>query len=243
VEPSAGDGAFVRPLLARGEQVKAFDIDPRHPKVRLRDFLKEGMPEVQGAVVVGNPPFGKRAKLAVSFFNIAAESARVIAFVVPVQFQKWSVQSKLNFDFALVSETKLPEDAFLVDGRPYSVRCVFQVWVRRVDAAKDLRLKSKPVTTHRDFQTFQYNNTPAAMKVFRNSFDFAVPRQGYQDYSRRETTAKACEKTKQWLLFKARDAKVLARLRRMDFDALSKRNTTVPGFGKADVVLCYTGAI
>ena len=83
-------------------------------------------------------------------------------------------------------------------------------------------------------------HTPGALKVFDHDFDFAVPRQGYQDYSRRETSADRCERTKQWILFKAGTAAVLDRLLGMDFAALSQNNTITPGFGKADVVKEYT---
>ena len=46
---------------------------------------------------------------------------------------------------------------------------------------------------------------PKALKVFQHGFDFAVPRQGYEDYTRREFNARRLEKNKQWALFKARD--------------------------------------
>ena len=50
-----------------------------------------------------------------------------------------------------------------------------------------------------------------------------MPRQGYHDYSRRETSADRCERTKQWILFKAGTPAVLDRLLSMDFAALSQK--------------------
>lgn len=241
VEPSAGDGAFYKPMLERYANVKGYDLEPRCVGVEQADFLTT---DVQGDVYVGNPPFGKRSKLAIDFVNRAALNASVIAFIIPVQFRKWSVQSRIDPNLTLISDELLPEDAFRVDGKPYAVRCCFQIWVRKgLTDAQDIRLKAAPIITHPDFEMYQYNNTPAALKTFDNEFDFAVPRQGYQDYTRRETDKDKCEKTKQWIMFKAKDKKVLNKLRGLDFASLAKRNTTILGFGKADVISMYMGEV
>ena len=245
VEPSAGDGAFFLPLKKefKGERfvVEGYDLDPRCEGVVKADFLTAG---VEADIFVGNPPFGNRSSLAIDFVNEAAKSAYVLAFIVPVQFRKWSVQNKIDNDFSLVTDELLPEDAFRVDGKPYKVRCCFQVWVRRgYTTAQDIRIAQAPDISHPDFDMFQYNNTPQALKIFDNSFDFAVPRQGYQDYNRKEIDATKCEKNKQWLLFKARNKTTLNKLKSLDFEKLAKRNTTTPGFGKADVVALYKGEL
>ena len=87
---------------------------------------------------------------------------------------------------------------------------------------------------------WQYNNTEQARKVFDNPFDFAVPRQGYENYTRRETRRQDCELKKQWILFKSdKGTTVQKRLWNMDFETLSHNNTITPGFGKADVVSAY----
>ena len=87
---------------------------------------------------------------------------------------------------------------------------------------------------------WQYNNTPDALKVFQNPFDFAVPCQGWQDYSRRETDEKQCEKSKQWILLKAKNPTVLAQLMKIDYGHLAQEcATAVPGFRKGDLVKAY----
>ena len=103
----------------------------------------------------------------------------------------------------------------------------------------NLRLTDPPAIQHDDFEMWQYNNTQEARKVFSNNFDFAVIRQGYNDYSRRETSPSKCELNKQWILFKARNREVLKTLKHIDFTELSQNNTITPGFGKADVVKEY----
>ena len=86
---------------------------------------------------------------------------------------------------------------------------------------------------------WQYNNTKQALSIFKNKFDFAVPRQGYADYTRRETKSSLCELTTQWILFRANNTKALTNLKKLDFQKLAMLNTSVPGFGKADVVQFY----
>ena len=233
LEPSAGSGSFVRPILDR--QVVAVDILPQANFILQQDFLLSGL---TADVVIGNPPFGKRSKLAVEFVNRAASFANYIAFILPVQFRKYGTQKLLHPSLSLIHDELLPADSFLFEGKPYSVRCCFQVWSTR-PSLTDLRLKAPLPTSHPDFQMWLYNNVPAAVSVFDNDFDFAVPRQGYQDYTLRACLDE-CVLSKQWLLFKASNTTVLHRLLNLDFQALSLLNTSTPGFGKADVVALYS---
>lgn len=133
IEPSAGDGAFVGPLLDAGRKVRAIDIDPRSPGIARGDFLDDD--SVFGGthpavVVVGNPPFGRNASLAVRFFNRAARHADEIAFIVPRTFRKASVQRRLHRRFHLTSDSQVGKNAFLRHGRPHDVPCAWQVWTR-----------------------------------------------------------------------------------------------------------------
>lgn len=233
LEPSAGDGSFVRPLLDRS--VLAVDIFPQADFIQKQDFL---LSELNADVVIGNPPFGKRAKLAVDFINRAASFASYIAFILPVQFRKFGTQKLLHPSLSLIHDELLPADSFLFEGKSYSVRCCFQVWTTRPSSI-DMRLKAPLPIAHPDFQMWLYNNVPAAVSVFDNDFDFAVPRQGYQDYSLRACLDE-CVLSKQWLLFKASNPVVLQRLLDLDFEKLSQLNTSTPGFGKADVVAEYS---
>jgi len=135
VEPSAGTGAFVRPLLDMSRKVRAVDINPQcRGVVKKGDFL---MPhrlfagEHSGIVVIGNPPFGKNASTAVRFFNCAARHSDEIAFIVPRTFRKLSLQNRLNPYFHLSDDEDVPDNAFIKDGKPHDVPCAWQVWTRR----------------------------------------------------------------------------------------------------------------
>jgi hypothetical protein len=241
IEPSAGNGSFYN-LLPENRRI-GIDLVPAAKEIIKADFLswRPNIYNRNNSVVVGNPPFGNRSNLAINFFNHSAEMASVIAFIVPNQFQKYSVHSKLNKRFSLIKNIQLPEEAFYTpDNKSFSLRSVFQIWTDDEVNFINKRILIPPPINHPDFEMYQYNNTPEALKVFKKNWDFAVPRQGYEDYSRREKDEKKCEKNKQWILFKPKNSNIYKRLWNMDFFSLAKRNTVVYGFGKADVVSEYT---
>ncbi|MBI2446608.1 MAG: SAM-dependent methyltransferase [Parcubacteria group bacterium] len=240
VEPSAGSGSFLN--LLNPKKRLGLDIEPRGKNIRKQNFLEwqyDGRGK-NNVVIIGNPPFGRRAKLAIKFFNKSAEFAHTIGFIVPVQFKKYSVHSKLDSSFKLIAEKFLPENSFVTEnGNDFDVNCVFQIWTKKDTMLRNKRILSAPPIKHPNFEIYQYNNTKEALKVFQHGFDFAVPRQGYEDYTRREFNAQRLEKNKQWVLFKARDEETKKNLIKLDFTKLAQKNTVVPGFGKADVVEEY----
>ncbi len=247
IEPGAGDGVFYD-LFPSGKRNRVgVDIAPRRKEFIKRNFLTWDYNSThfsrRNVVVVGNPPFGLRADMAVKFFNKAAEMADTIAFIVPVIFRKHFVHKALSEDFRWVYGTGLPRDAFWTDKRTvYSVNTEFQIWTRINSAHKNLRLFVPPPISHDDFIMHQYNNTRSMLKVFDEEFDFAVPCQGWQNYSRRETNPAKCEKNKQWMLFAPANDEAHARLHdEIDYGVLAQKNTTcIPGFRKGDIVQEYS---
>lgn len=138
VEPSAGAGAFVM-----NPDVIAMDIDPKAHGIVTRDFLTWTPPPGE-YTVFGNPPFGRQSVLARKFIKHAATFASVIGFILPRSFSKPSMQRAFPLNFHLVSERELGKDSFLVNGEPYDVPCVFQVWVksdteRSANSAEDVQ--------------------------------------------------------------------------------------------------------
>lgn len=250
LEPSAGDGAFLRAIEkvdpARKLLVFGCDIDPKRDDILKRDFLSDSiadhLPTGKVVVSVGNPPFGRKGKLASAFINKAFEYSQVVCFVLPIQFNKYSGHNQVVPQAKLVFNEPLPDGCFVFNGKPYSVRSCFQVWTTRETQMPDLRIRQSPRTKHPDFEMYQYNCTEEAAKFFDKSkypWDFAVPRQGFKDYGMRETDSSALDRRVQWIFFKAKNRNVLSRLKRLDFEALSRKNSTIPGFGKADVVEEY----
>lgn len=253
IEPSAGSGSFLDSLPT--VPWWGGDRDPRHPQVVQHDFLSDGLPPAIQAVpedrrvVVGNPPFGRKGDTAVAFINQALDWAPVVGFVLPLQFRKWSAQSRIAPLSHLVLDKVLPEEAFTFLGKPYQLRCCFQVWARPgLDLGPlypDLRLRQAPPNQHPDFEAWQYNRTPIAEKYFDMDWDFAVLRQGFGDFSRLfwRKDAPVLDRKQQWAFLKAKNPQVLSRLAGLDFVSLSQRNAGTPGFGKADLVEAYLEAL
>lgn len=246
LEPSAGSGNFLNCL----KNYIALDIKPEDDRIQEQDFLK-WISHEQHLITIGNPPFGSRSKLAIKFFNHAAEYSDIVAFIVPVSFMKWSVQKELDKRFSLVNYFYLEEESFSANGKPYSVRTVFQVWVRQkteYDSGINKRLQKQPPIKHDDFNIWQYNATPEAVKTVEENWTIATYRQGYHDYNelfdhdsyeyiKEKMTG---EKKQQFFFIQPLTEEAEKIIRSMDFNALAARNTATPGFGKGDFVSYYT---
>lgn len=236
IEPAAGNGSFY--FLFPEKQRIGIDIEPDHQNIIKQDFFTFIPPKDQKIIIIGNPPFGKRAKLSIEFFQYASTFSTTIAFILPLQWEKWSVQKHIPKEWKLIVSNKLPKNSFLFDGKEKNINCCFQIWTKE-DINKNMRIKEKPLIKHSDFEMYLYNNTKQALKFFDYKWDFAVPRQGFYDYSVRETNKNKCSKHIQWMFFKAKNKDVLDKLLKLDFEKLSRKNTTIPGFGKADIIEEY----
>jgi hypothetical protein len=229
LEPSAGKGAFLDPLPA---DTLALDLAPADPRVKPGDFLAF-RPAEGPWVVVGNPPFGKNASLAIRFFNHAATFAQVIAFIVPRTFEKASVHNRLDPAFHLTYSQAVPEDAFEFEGQPIHVPCVFQVWQRQADAP---RVRVRAPLTHPDF-TY----------VDRATADFAFQRVGAK-----AGTIKSLNGPDRGLAAashhfirvtqRKRVAQVRAVFERLDWASIKHRTAGNPSIAKTEIVAAYTAA-
>lgn len=143
VEPSAGNGAFLK-VLPSCIQPIAMDLEPKAPGIEKADFLTWNITTDKSRVYFGNPPFGSQGSLAKSFIKHAANNARVIAFILPRSFMKPSMTSAFPLNFHLIHQRELPKDSFEVNGEAYDVPCVFQIWVKR-DANREIEKKIDPI--------------------------------------------------------------------------------------------------
>lgn len=130
VEPSAGKAAFLRALPSSVQRV-GIDIDPRDETVTQGDFLSWTPPNNQRCLVFGNPPFGRQSSLAKAFIKRAATFADIIAFILPRSFKKPSMNRAFPPNFHLEFTIELEPKSFEVNGKDYSVPCVFQIWRKK----------------------------------------------------------------------------------------------------------------
>jgi len=242
LEPSAGDGAFIDALNNKGYSWVAGDIDPHCKDVLFVDFLSDYNWDInkETDIIIGNPPFGKRSSLAIDFINKGLSIADTVAFILPIQFNKYLTQKKIDNKARLISSIPLEPYSFMFNGKSYDVRSVFQIWTTRQNIGKDQRKRTAPPTQHKDFTLDYYNCVPEKLHLFDKQWDFAVLRQGWGDFIPLELDDYSELSTKkQWMFFKAENEEVKNRLKNIDFNTLAEKNTSVRGFGKADVIEEY----
>ena len=133
VEPSAGGGAFYD-LLPEDSRI-GIDIAASRFDIEQTDFLS-WKPGGGRYVVIGNPPFGYRAWLALAFVNHAATFADYIGMILPMAFQsdgKGSPKHRV-VGAELIHQEMLPKDSFAYpDGSPATINALWQVWKRGVN--------------------------------------------------------------------------------------------------------------
>jgi len=150
IEPSAGNGSFINDLRELSSNCLFYDIEPEHADIIKQDFLEYSTSNINGfdpntkIHVVGNPPFGRQATLAIQFIKKSCSFAHSISFILPKSFKKDSMRNKIPREFHLVFESDLPEKSFSVDGDDVNVPCVFQIWEKR-DELRDKPIIEKPI--------------------------------------------------------------------------------------------------
>ena len=146
IEPSMGEG-FIYDYLPTTNRI-GLDIEKNHPDCLEGDFLKWN-PEKSDIEYepllgqrpkigfVGNPPFGRSSGLAIEFFEHCALYGDMVSFIIPRTWMKYVIHKRLPSDFGLYWQAILPDAAFILNGKPYEVRCVAQCW-SRFDPRPDL---------------------------------------------------------------------------------------------------------
>ena len=133
IEPSAGTGSFYD-LLPENNRI-GIDIEKftgYHDEYIQADFLTWApLNKERKYLAIGNPPFGYRGWLALSFLNHAAEFCDYVAFILPMGFQsegKGSLKYRVK-GMTLVHHEILPENLFIKhNGDKTSVNTLWQIW-------------------------------------------------------------------------------------------------------------------
>jgi predicted RNA methylase len=137
LEPAGGTGNFITAAQQAGiTKIVSFDIEPHHQLISQGNFLEQSL-NLQGAICVTNPPFGRCNSLSIPFFNHAAKYSDLIVFIVPRSWRKWSVQNKLDRNFHLVRDDDLDINYVDVNGehgyKKNNLRTCIQYWQRFSD--------------------------------------------------------------------------------------------------------------
>ena len=141
VEPSAGEGVFLD--LLPPDRRTGIDIVRGRLDIEEADFLSWS-PKLNGHryAVIGNPPFGYRAWLALAFMLHSATFADYIGMILPMAFQsdgKGSPKHRV-YGAELIKTESLPADSFVDEnGRSVKVNALWQVWKRGVNNLAPVR--------------------------------------------------------------------------------------------------------
>jgi hypothetical protein len=136
VEPSAGAGAFsdyFHDNKSLRNKLCAYDINPQKNYIKKQDFLKLNISKFSNKKIltIGNPPFGRQSSLVKQFIKKCCLFSTIVAFILPKSFKKDSYKNTFPLNFHLISSLKLKENAFIINGNPYNVPCIFQVWQKK----------------------------------------------------------------------------------------------------------------
>lgn len=135
IEPSAGNGSFVKKIKEITKNYLFYDLEPENNEIIKQDYLLYNYNTIKTKFekihIIGNPPFGRQSSLAIKFIKKSCEFCDSISFILPKSFKKDSLKKKFPLNFHLIYEVDLPDKSFLVDGVEHNVPCVFQIWEKK----------------------------------------------------------------------------------------------------------------
>ena len=220
VEPSAGKGAFLA-CMPPDKRI-GIDIDPLGKEIVEQDFFNFVWPEGR-TITIGNPPFGRRGKLAMKFLNISAENSDVVAFVLPAIFSKFTFYNRVHPYMQLLHEIPVTVE----------VNCVFQIWKKSTKKRKKI---VRPSSCD-DFDMIHrhYSRTSPEERERLKSYDFAI--------AQIEGKIRNCEDVTGGSVYFIKDntttKSVRSVMERVDFSNLSKHHVGATSMTKADIVTGY----
>jgi hypothetical protein len=135
IEPSAGNGSFIKIIKELSKNYKFYDLLPENKEIVKQDFLLLDIEEIikpfNKIHIIGNPPFGRQSTLAIKFIKKCCRFADTISFILPKSFRKDFYKVKFDKFFYLEYEKDVPENSFFVNGSKCDVPCIFQIWQKK----------------------------------------------------------------------------------------------------------------
>jgi hypothetical protein len=173
-------------------------------------------------LVIGNPPYGKNANLAIKFLNKAATVSDHIHFVLPRTFRKSSVLNRVDPHLHLMHDQIVADEHF-----PGSITTCYQVWHKKPHL-RDMILED---VTHADFEFVEPAEADVCVgrvgggpcgKVFLDKFDQRSINSHY--------------------FLKVKDQSVINKLQSVSslFRKAAEQTVGVPSLSKTELVKIYT---
>lgn len=131
IEPSAGDGSFLK--ILPNDRTLAIDIEPKGKNIETADYLTWSPPSNKKYITFGNPPFGLRGQLALKFINHSANFSDYVCFILPQLFESdgKGVPRKRVEGYNLVYSEKLDTNFYEPSQKEIKVNCIFQIWSKK----------------------------------------------------------------------------------------------------------------
>lgn len=142
LEPSSGDGAIARPLIAHGCEVLTNDLNPAMPSLMHGDATDPAWWKKGKGVpwVVGNPPFSLASTIVPLAFQHASEGVAMLLRL------SWLEPCADRVDFLVkhppTTLLVIPRISFTGDGKTDNVTCAWMVWSKR-SALQAIRIARK----------------------------------------------------------------------------------------------------
>ena len=135
IEPSAGNGSFIKIIKELSKNYKFYDLLPENKEIVKQDFLLLDIEEIikpyNKIHIIGNPPFGRQSSLAIQFIKKCCSFADTISFILPKSFRKDFYKAKFDKFLHLEYENDIPENSFIVNYHKRDVPCIFQIWQKK----------------------------------------------------------------------------------------------------------------
>jgi hypothetical protein len=170
IEPSCGSGVWLE-LFPASKRI-GLDLEPHHPEAIKQDFFEFTFPKGRN-IAIGNPPFGRKGKIAMQFLNRCAEHSDVVAMILPSIFSKFTFINRVNPVLHLVYETPVRE--FVTpDGEPYSVKCVFQIWENKYPQLRPKIIRQSSCPQFDMIHRHISRTTPEELEQLKQEYDFTI---------------------------------------------------------------------
>ena len=144
IEPSAGDGSFMKYFENNNYKIIGYDILPEYKNIIKQDFLTLDIKE-KNIHFIGNPPFGRQSSLAKKFIKKCCIYGKSISFILPKSFKKDSMKICFNKYFHLIYEEDIEINSFIINNNEtINVPCVFQIWIKK-NVKREIPKKHVPI--------------------------------------------------------------------------------------------------
>lgn len=228
LEPSAGNGSFYNVMP---DNKVGLDLEPLSEDIEKMDFFDYEPPLFAKIATVGNPPFGRKGKLAKEFFNKAAEYSDVIAFVLPAIFAKETFTNTLDPWFHKVYE-EFTDEFVTPEGEEKKINCVFQIWKK----SDHKRAKITQIREHPDFEmTHRHIAWTSQEEIDQLAQEYHFL---YGQISHNVQEIKGISKGSQFFV-KAKSDRVREIFERMNFDHLKKYSMGAVSLSRGDIIEQY----